>query len=85
MSISISNAVSIPPSESANSSSNPATPKTQQARPTANQPADTVRLSESQQVHQLFLQGQRVSQIAFSLRLTVETVNGYLGITGKSG
>jgi DNA-binding NarL/FixJ family response regulator len=44
-----------------------------------------VRLSESQQVYQLYNQGQQVSQIATSLSLPVETVNNYLGITASSG
>jgi hypothetical protein len=35
-------------------------------------------------VYQLYNQGQRISQIAASLRLTVEAVNGYLGITSSS-
>jgi DNA-binding NarL/FixJ family response regulator len=43
--------------------------------------ADTVRLSESQQVYQLYNQGQRISQIAANLSLTVSAVNSYLGIS----
>jgi DNA-binding NarL/FixJ family response regulator len=44
-----------------------------------------VRLSESQQVYQLYNQGQQVSQIATSLSLPVEIVNNYLGITAAAG
>jgi DNA-binding NarL/FixJ family response regulator len=50
---------------------------TQQTQPQA----DTVRLSESQQVYELYNQGQRVSQIAANLSLTVSAVNSYLGIS----
>jgi hypothetical protein len=46
--------------------------------------ASICRVSVTGKVHQLLTQGQRVSQVAFSLRLTVEAVNGYLGITSKS-
>lgn len=84
MSIASSGAVSIPPAEFTNSSSNAPAPTAQQAQSATKQPVDTVKLSESQQVHQLFNQGLRVSQIAFNLRLTVQAVNGYLGITGKA-
>jgi DNA-binding NarL/FixJ family response regulator len=55
---------------------------TQKIQLPANDSADTVKLSESQQVVQLYQQGQQVSQIASSLSLTVETVNSYLGISG---
>ena len=42
---------------------------------------DTVTLSPSQQAHQLYQQGQAISQIAVALGLSVETVNGYLNIS----
>jgi|HubBroStandDraft_6_1064221.scaffolds.fasta_scaffold253383_2 DNA-binding NarL/FixJ family response regulator len=45
-------------------------------------PADTVQLSEAQQVYQLYNQGQTASQIATSLSLSVSEVNIYLGGTG---
>jgi len=78
MTISISNSLSNASLGAANSSSNSApAPRTQQ---TTNAPADTVKLSQSQQVHQLHNEGQNVSQIAFSLNITVEAVNSYLGI-----
>lgn len=58
------------------------------ARSAATQPtqpqADTVRLSESQQVYQLYNQGQRISQIAANLSLTVSAVNSYLGISDST-
>jgi DNA-binding CsgD family transcriptional regulator len=44
--------------------------------------ADTVQLSEAQQVYQLYNQGQTASQIATSLSLSVSEVNIYLGGTG---
>jgi DNA-binding NarL/FixJ family response regulator len=40
-----------------------------------------VKLSESQQVNQLYNQGLEVSQIATSLNMTISDVNSYLGIT----
>ena len=54
------------------------------AQPIANDTADVVKLSDSQQIHQLYEQGQRISQIAFSLNLPIETVNSYLGITNTT-
>jgi len=80
MSISISGSLSSSPSTSANFS-NPAVQNARQSRATSVPTADAVRISESQQVYQLYNQGQRISQIATSLRLTVDAVNGYLGIT----
>jgi DNA-binding NarL/FixJ family response regulator len=56
----------------------------QPARQPANAAADTVQLSESQQVYQLYNQGQAVSQIASSLSITVDAVNSYLGITATT-
>jgi DNA-binding NarL/FixJ family response regulator len=78
MSISISSALTtLSSAEAAGAYSNPARP-VQQSTSAA---ADTVQLSESQQVYQLYNQGQTVSQIASSLSLAVETVNSYLGIS----
>jgi DNA-binding NarL/FixJ family response regulator len=82
MSISISSSLSSPPLTSANSST-AIVQSARQSQPTPVQTPDTVRISESQQVYQLYNQGQRISQIAASLRLTVEAVNGYLGITSS--
>ncbi len=78
MSISISNSP-LPASVAAvNASSNPAPP--QRTQPATNH-SDTVTLSQSQQVTQLYQQGQQVPQIASTLSLPVELVNSYLGIT----
>jgi DNA-binding NarL/FixJ family response regulator len=44
-------------------------------------PPDHVNLSETQQVYQLYNQGQKVSQIASNLSLSVEAVNSYLNIS----
>jgi hypothetical protein len=41
---------------------------------------DTVRLSPSAQVRLLKTQGQTAAQIAISLALSAQTVDGYLGI-----
>jgi|CZKY01.1.fsa_nt_gi DNA-binding NarL/FixJ family response regulator len=79
MSISISGSFSPTSFAAANSYSNSAT--AQKAQQTTNDAADTVKLSESQQVIQLYQQGQQVPQIASSLSLTVDTVNSYLGIS----
>lgn len=81
MSISISSALSTASVAAANSSSTSAAPPRNQQQPiqTANN-SDTVRLTEAQQVDQLYTQGQPVSQIAANLSLTVSAVNSYLGI-----
>ena len=79
MSISISNSFSPTSFAAANSYSNSAT--AQRTQQTTNDSADTVKLSESQQVTQLYRQGQQVSQIASSLSLTVDIVNSYLDIS----
>jgi DNA-binding NarL/FixJ family response regulator len=79
MSISISSSLANVSSAAANASSNAATAQT--ATPPANDSTDTVKLSQSQQVHQLYNQGQSISQIAYQLILTVETVNGYLNVS----
>jgi len=83
MSISISSTLPAASLAAANSSPKPAIARS--AQPTTNASADTVKLSESQQVYQLYNQGQAVSQIASSLSLTVDAVNSYLGITGTTG
>jgi hypothetical protein len=82
MSISISSTLPAPSFAPASASAKPA--PAQPVQPTTNASADTVRLSESQQVHQLYNQGQAVSQIASNLSLTVSVVNSYLGITSSS-
>lgn len=83
MSISISSAVPSAPvaaqSSSAETAAAPRSPST------AGGNEDVVNLSANQQIHQLHQQGQRVDQIAFSLNLTVEAVNSYLGITNTTG
>jgi DNA-binding CsgD family transcriptional regulator len=45
---------------------------------------DTVKLTVAQQVYDLYIQGQTVTQIATGLNLTVELVNGYLGLSTTS-
>jgi len=81
MGISISSAFA-----TANSSANStAVQKPQPVQPSTNNLADTVTLTESQQVYQLYNQGQQVSQIATTLSLPVEIVNNYLGITATTG
>ena len=81
MSISISSSFSPASFAAANSYSNTAAAP-QKTQPTTNDTADTVKLSASQQVVQLYQQGQQVSQIAY-LSLPVETVNTYLGISSS--
>jgi len=79
MGTSISSLFPNAPSTAAKTSPNDA--PTQPARPATKAPSDTVELSQAQQVYQLFNQGQRVSQIASSLSLSVEAVNNYLNIS----
>jgi DNA-binding CsgD family transcriptional regulator len=81
MSTPISNLFPNAPSAAANVATNTA-PAPQPRRAAA---ADTVQLTEAQQVFQLFNQGQSVSQIASSLSLSVPAVNTYLNIAGSSG
>ena len=79
MSISILSSVSLAPVVSPNASSGAETaPNLQQ--PTTNS-RDTITLSASQQVYQLYNQGLSVAQIASSLSLPVGTVNNYLNIS----
>lgn len=59
-------------------------PTAQQVQPPANAKTDTVRLTEAQQVYQLYNQGQQVRQIAGSLNLTVAAVNNYLNLSSSS-
>jgi DNA-binding NarL/FixJ family response regulator len=51
------------------------------ALPPVTHEKDVVELAESQQVYQLYNQGQKISDIATTLRLSVEAVNSYLGIS----
>ncbi len=81
-SISISNALTNAAFTSASAAPNAAAQSAQPARATV-QPAVTVKLSQSQQVYQLYNQGQRVSQIAANLSLSVTAVNSYLGIANS--
>jgi DNA-binding NarL/FixJ family response regulator len=80
MSISISSALATPVA-AATTSAAPA--RNPQPQPSTTAAADTVQLSEAQQVYQLYNQGQPVSQIASTLNLTVSAVNLYLGVTGS--
>jgi len=83
MSVAISSSLSTTPYDAANSSATSAGNRNPQ--PTANDSRDSVRLSESQQVYQLYNQGQRISQIATTLSLPVAIVNNYLGIAAGGG
>jgi DNA-binding NarL/FixJ family response regulator len=83
MSLSISSSLSTASLAAANSSSASTAARTPQA--TTNDSAYVVKLTESQQVYQLYNQGKQVSQIAASLSLPVEAVNNYLGITANTG
>jgi len=82
MSISISSTLPAPSPAAVNAAARPA--PAQPAQPTTNASPDTVKLSESQQVYQLYNQGQAVSQIATTLSLSISEVNSYLGITSSS-
>lgn len=82
MSISITSSLATASLAAANSSSTSAA--AQPAPPTTNDSAYTVKLTEAQQVYQLYNQGQPVSQIASNLSLTVAAVNSYLGIAAST-
>lgn len=79
MSISISSSLPTAPIAAASSSAN--TASAPDVRQQTNNLRDTITLSESQQVYQLYSQGLSVAQIASSLSLPVETVNNYLNIS----
>ena len=86
MSISISSSLSTASLAATSASNSSATSvAARNPQPTINNSGDTVKLSESQQVYQLYNQGQAVSQIATALSLPVEIVNNYLGITATAG
>ena len=69
-----------PAAESLSSNTAPA-PQVQPVQPTARSSADTVQLTAAERVYQLYHQGQKVSQIASSLSLSVAAVNSYLNIS----
>jgi DNA-binding NarL/FixJ family response regulator len=86
MSISVSSALATASVAAANAPSTSAAQTVQQPTNQQTTPsAYTVKLTEAQQVYQLYNQGQPVSQIASNLSLTVSAVNSYLGNTGSSG
>jgi DNA-binding NarL/FixJ family response regulator len=74
----------LPTASFTSANSSPNTEATQAAQPTTHAQADTVTLTEAQQVYQLYNEGQQVPQIATTLSLSVEMVNNYLGITSAS-
>ena len=80
MSIAISAAVAVQSEASTAVPSVKAAPKDQPVFV----PPDHVNLTETQQVYQLYNQGQRVSQIASNLSLSVEAVNSYLNIANTT-
>jgi hypothetical protein len=51
--------------------------------PKVNSGGDTVQLTVAQQVYQLYNQGQKVSEIASALSLSVAAVNSYLNLPGS--
>jgi DNA-binding NarL/FixJ family response regulator len=90
MSIAISSALSTVQLSAPNSPSTAAAPQqaqqqVQQSVQQSTNAADTVTLTEAQQVYKLYNQGQTVTQISTSLSLPVSTINSYLGITQSGG
>jgi DNA-binding NarL/FixJ family response regulator len=77
--------ISISPSVASLAAANPSpnTAPAQKVQQPANNGGDTVKLSESQQVYQLYNQGRTVSQIASTLSLAVSSVNNYLNISNS--
>ena len=75
--------ISVSPATAALAAANPSpnTAPVQRVQQPANNGGDTVKLTESQQVYQLYNQGQTVSQIANNLSLAVSAVNSYLNIS----
>jgi DNA-binding NarL/FixJ family response regulator len=80
MSIEIASVALSTSSIAAKSASNPAPAQPKPAQPSAQASEDTIRLTAAQQVYQLYNQGQRVSQIASALSLSVAEVNNYLNL-----
>jgi DNA-binding NarL/FixJ family response regulator len=86
MSIPVTSAIPTLSFATGNTASNAQAAQNQrQPQQTNARPADTVRLTEVQQVYQLYNQGQKISQIASALNLSVESVNNCLGITTAAG
>jgi hypothetical protein len=85
MGISVSAALSTASLSLAAANSSSTSAAAHNPQPTINNTADTVHLSASQQVYQLYNQGQSVSQISTSLSLPVAIVNTYLGISSGAG
>jgi DNA-binding NarL/FixJ family response regulator len=88
----ITNLLPAVPSGSGNTSSDAAAPQNQpvqdqpvQTQTSGDASAYTVQLSEAQQVYQLYNQGLPVTQIASSLSLSVDAVNGYLNLSNSTG
>jgi outer membrane protease len=81
MGISISSALATASLAAANAAPSAAV---QRIQPTTNNSADRVTLTAAERVYQLYNQGQKVSQIAFSLNLPMQAVNSYLGISAAS-
>jgi DNA-binding NarL/FixJ family response regulator len=89
MGFSISNVLSIasPGNNNNAAAANPQpaqNPPAAQVQPPVDYNADTVTLTLADQVYQLYNQGQSVSEIALTLRMSVDAVNNYLGITNSS-
>jgi DNA-binding NarL/FixJ family response regulator len=80
MSIEIPSVASSTPS-AARSAPNPAPAQPKPAQSSTHGSEDTVRLTAAQQVYQLYNHGQKISQIASALSLSVAEVNNYLNLT----
>ena len=72
--------VSVSGSSSTQPTPESSAPSVRPSHKPANPQADTVKLTESQQVQMLVQQGDSVSQIATSLSLSAAIVDSYLGI-----
>jgi DNA-binding CsgD family transcriptional regulator len=58
--------------------------ETAQAASSASNSADTVQLTEAEQVYVLYIQGQSVAQIANALSLPVAVVDNYLNLSNSA-
>jgi DNA-binding NarL/FixJ family response regulator len=57
----------------------------QKLQPAVANPADTIQLTEPEQVERLYSQGHTVPQIASNLDLTRQAVDRYLNISNSTG
>jgi hypothetical protein len=80
MDFSISNAVAVAPSAAVYTSSGSSSAQASVTSTASRELTDTVRLSQSAQIHALIQQGQGAAEIASTMGVPVATVDSILGI-----